>query len=340
MFVVTGRKEDVNAAKKEILSAAEHFSQIRAQRKGNLNGNGVGGPGPTANVPGQMTIQVRVPYKVVGLVVGPKGATIKRIQQDTNTYIITPSREKEPIFEVTGLKDNVLRARNEIEAHIAIRTGGVIDSTTGIASSASNSSSGDSEASSHEYSNDSPLMNSFVPATSIASFYKLDNDPFTAFSTASSRDNIITSSRTQDIFSFNLNHSSLTKDFTSSPPTTNGSKFGDIYSSLNTTLSTPIINNNDSNYIINSDANSSSLITTTNNSSSSTSPTNTTLNNCNGLDTFNGNTTLISNNATTVSGSCEKDEGIGESPTFDSVGAAVGTTSTSLWPDFGSFPIA
>jgi KH domain len=38
---------------------------------------------------------------VVGLVVGPKGATIKRIQQQMHTYIVTPSREKEPIFEVS-----------------------------------------------------------------------------------------------------------------------------------------------------------------------------------------------------------------------------------------------
>lgn len=54
---------------------------------------------------------------------GPKGATIKRIQQQTHTYIITPSRDKEPIFEVTGLPDNVETARNEIELHIASRTG-------------------------------------------------------------------------------------------------------------------------------------------------------------------------------------------------------------------------
>lgn len=49
-----------------------------------------------------ITLQVRVPYRVVGLVVGPKGATIKRIQQQTHTYIVTPSRDKEPVFEVTG----------------------------------------------------------------------------------------------------------------------------------------------------------------------------------------------------------------------------------------------
>lgn len=138
VFVVTGRKEDVNAAKNEILSAAEHFTHIRLQRKNNINGIGLvasvlpGQPGITNNqVPGQTTIQVRVPYRVVGLVVGPKGATIKRIQQTTNTYIITPSREKEPVFEVTGLPDNVEAARKEIEAHIALRTGGLLDSAVG-----------------------------------------------------------------------------------------------------------------------------------------------------------------------------------------------------------------
>lgn len=60
---------------------------------------------------------------LVGLVVGPKGATIKHIQQQTQTYIVTPSRDKEPVFEVTGLPDNVQSARKQIEAHIALRTG-------------------------------------------------------------------------------------------------------------------------------------------------------------------------------------------------------------------------
>lgn len=123
MFVVTGRKEDVIMAKREILSAAEHFSLIRASR------NKVA---PTNSIPchpGQTTIQVRVPYRMVGLVVGPKGATIKRIQQQTHTYIVTPSRDKDPVFEVTGMPENVDRAREEIEAHIAMRTAGSVDTT-------------------------------------------------------------------------------------------------------------------------------------------------------------------------------------------------------------------
>ncbi|KAF4113867.1 RNA-binding E3 ubiquitin-protein ligase MEX3C [Onychostoma macrolepis] len=123
VFVVTGRKEDVIMAKREILSAAEHFSLIRASR------NKVA---PTNSIPchpGQTTIQVRVPYRMVGLVVGPKGTTIKRIQQQTHTYIVTPSRDKEPVFEVTGMPENVDRAREEIEAHIAMRTAGSVDTT-------------------------------------------------------------------------------------------------------------------------------------------------------------------------------------------------------------------
>ncbi|XP_061872547.1 RNA-binding E3 ubiquitin-protein ligase MEX3C-like [Colius striatus] len=125
IFVVTGRKEDVAMAKREILSAAEHFSMIRASR--NKNGPALGGLPCTPNLPGQTTVQVRVPYRVVGLVVGPKGATIKRIQQQTHTYIVTPSRDKEPIFEVTGMPENVDRAREEIEMHIAMRTGNYIE---------------------------------------------------------------------------------------------------------------------------------------------------------------------------------------------------------------------
>ena len=133
VFVVTGRKEDVGAAKREIMSAAEHFSQIRASRRSQTAPGmvpGAGGP-PSPSAPGQVTIQVRVPYRVVGLVVGPKGATIKRIQQQTHTYIVTPSRDKEPVFEVTGSPENAEQARKEIESHIALRTGGgLMDQTT------------------------------------------------------------------------------------------------------------------------------------------------------------------------------------------------------------------
>ena len=127
IFVITGRPEDVSAAKREILAAAEHFTQIRASRRSstvNSPSNAFGSPTEENKV----TILVRVPYRVVGLVVGPKGATVKRIQQITNTYIVTPSRDREPCFEVTGSPENVERAKREIESYIALRTGGSLDS--------------------------------------------------------------------------------------------------------------------------------------------------------------------------------------------------------------------
>lgn len=131
VFVVTGRKEDVAVAKREILSAAEHFSQIRASRKNNNSSGGGGGGGtgnnttngPPTNCPGHITAQLPVPLKEVGLVVGPKGATIKRIQQQTQTYIVTPGRDKKPIFEVTGLPENVEKACQEIRSYLDRRTG-------------------------------------------------------------------------------------------------------------------------------------------------------------------------------------------------------------------------
>ncbi|XP_054707915.1 RNA-binding protein MEX3B-like [Uloborus diversus] len=197
VFVVTGRKEDVGAAKREILSAAEHFSQIRAQRKNNMNGSLA--PGPNSSIPGQTTIQVRVPYRVVGLVVGPKGATIKRIQQQTNTYIVTPSREKEPVFEVTGLPDNVETARKEIEAHIAMRTGGLPDSSSANGSTGSNSTSEDDDF--HVNGIERVFTTATVSTSNyVNSLYKSD---YSNSNTSVSRDsNNILTSRAQDIFTF------------------------------------------------------------------------------------------------------------------------------------------
>ncbi|XP_037079199.1 RNA-binding protein MEX3A-like [Pollicipes pollicipes] len=119
VFVITGRKEDVGFAKKKILAAAEHFSQLREARRQNP-----GGPAPALGPPkreGDVTVSVEVPYEFVGLVVGQKGATIKRIQQDTSTYITTPSRRHRPIFEVVGQPADVEQARQAIQMHISSR---------------------------------------------------------------------------------------------------------------------------------------------------------------------------------------------------------------------------
>ena len=121
VFIITGRPEDVSSAKREILTAAEHFTNIRAKRATSALSD-VGSNSFTD--PSRVSIMVRVPYRVVGLVVGPRGTTVKRIQQLTNTYIVTPSRDKDPAFEVRGSPENVAKAKAEIESYIALRTGG------------------------------------------------------------------------------------------------------------------------------------------------------------------------------------------------------------------------
>lgn len=172
-------------ARREILSAAEHFSQIRACRKNNLNGSMA--PGPPTNVPGQITIQVRVPYRVVGLVVGPKGATIKRIQQQSHTYIVTPSRDKEPVFEVTGMPDSVEHAKKEIEAHIAMRTGSLLDpeeTNNAVANAVSAHAYASVSGKQTEFGNggsSQSLENLFSGPELMSSFYKFNPTTFNGF---------------------------------------------------------------------------------------------------------------------------------------------------------------
>ena len=126
VFIITGRPEDVAAAKREVQAAAEHFTQIRASRKNSTSSNSTSNSLPrgvtlsppfgSPNDEHHITIRVRVPYQVVGLVVGPKGATVKRIQQITNTYIVTPSRDKEPCFEVSVHQIMLMQLREKLRA--------------------------------------------------------------------------------------------------------------------------------------------------------------------------------------------------------------------------------
>jgi len=112
-FLVTGTPENVSLVKEYILQQAQHFTDLRKQPllqsfKG---------------ISGQLvSLNVRVAKEFVGLVVGPKGKTIKKIQEDTHTHIVTPNYQKEPIFVVTGLQFDVERARDLMNQHIDQRT--------------------------------------------------------------------------------------------------------------------------------------------------------------------------------------------------------------------------
>ncbi|XP_043863008.1 RNA-binding E3 ubiquitin-protein ligase MEX3C isoform X4 [Drosophila mojavensis] len=258
VFVVTGRKEDVNKAKREILSAADHFSLIRASRKPSIDGSnsGISGSGKSGSLavgivaraqsgppclPGQITIQVRVPYRVVGLVVGPKGATIKHIQQETQTYIVTPSREKEPIFEVTGLPENVETARKQIEAHIALRTG----------NSAHGSESGTETLESHEYATLhtintlSQILNDDLNSDILSSIYTSDIAPSINYvdNSHSVIDNISSSSTANSIMPVhNLTKCFQTSDIVDLTPNVTSTTTTDR--NLTLTLSSTVIDHN------------------------------------------------------------------------------------------------
>lgn len=182
----------------------------------------------------------------MGLVVGPKGATIKRIQQQTNTYIITPSREKDPVFEVTGLPEDVDTARKEIEAHIAIRTGGVIGeggSGSGSVGTPEESSGSDS------FSNSSPslLLSSLEALNPFASTHQSlfsgygksnsssSSDPFGvqngvsssgAFSFGSAGSSLLSNSPTDSVFVSGGQIQPVNHHQMSGP----GTKFTDLYS--------------------------------------------------------------------------------------------------------------
>ncbi|KAH9518341.1 RNA-binding E3 ubiquitin-protein ligase mex3c [Bulinus truncatus] len=121
VFVVTGKEEAVLHVMEEIQSAAEHFTHIRASRNHHKSLGGLDANKPVSRE-GDVMIQVTVPYRVVGLVVGLKGQTIKGIQQDTDTFIVTPNRDRAPIFEIRGQPDNVERAKRMILRHIETRT--------------------------------------------------------------------------------------------------------------------------------------------------------------------------------------------------------------------------
>ena len=119
MFTICGDPGDVERAKLRIEEAAEHFTKIRQGR----DTQAMMAPqlGPNAVVR-----YVKVPLKYVGLVVGPKGHNIKRIQSETDTYIMTPARDKEPVFEIKGAPEKVAEAEKKVQMYIAMRTGGLI----------------------------------------------------------------------------------------------------------------------------------------------------------------------------------------------------------------------
>lgn len=115
VFVVKGRREDVNEAVKAIKSASDFFTSLDFQKEESLST-------AISSSRGQaIIVKFSIPEMYVGLVVGVKGCTIKEIEKQTKTYIQSPTMDSEPIFTITGSPKDCEKAMNFVSRYLALR---------------------------------------------------------------------------------------------------------------------------------------------------------------------------------------------------------------------------
>lgn len=101
VFKIGGTAQNVAKAVKEINEIVERLKSPQYRFGAFLSADGtMQGP--------RVTIEVRVPFKFVGLVVGFQGSTVMEIQHQSKTHIQTPAHGGQPIFEVTGELESCL----------------------------------------------------------------------------------------------------------------------------------------------------------------------------------------------------------------------------------------
>lgn len=112
IFSITGYRDQVNDAEREILKLVVHFENLRnKEKKDNKLPDGF------------VRRNVRVSGKHVGLIVGKNGKTIQRIKRLTHTEIKTPDKGTAPIFVIEGLACDVDRAGQLITDEVDKKTG-------------------------------------------------------------------------------------------------------------------------------------------------------------------------------------------------------------------------
>ncbi|KAL8610720.1 hypothetical protein ACOMHN_016703 [Nucella lapillus] len=113
IFTVTGVKDKVLIAAQEIREMAAHFTGIRDARR------------PRPNNPNEVHLKMPLETGLVGLVVGTRGATIKKIQEESGAYIVTPNRNENEnhisTFSIRGQPHEVKKAEALIKEHINSR---------------------------------------------------------------------------------------------------------------------------------------------------------------------------------------------------------------------------
>ena len=54
-------------------------------------------------------------FTIIAVTINITGCKIKKLRGETNTYIKTPVRGEPPMFVITGRKEDVMRAKREIQ---------------------------------------------------------------------------------------------------------------------------------------------------------------------------------------------------------------------------------
>lgn len=106
VFELSGRKQNVEMAKELILKEEVAFSKSLYNRACNFKEGD------------RRMLNLYLPSRYIGLVVGKKGSSIKRIMEMSNTTIVTPKVNTINIFEVFGTHSQIQKAVELIKMHI------------------------------------------------------------------------------------------------------------------------------------------------------------------------------------------------------------------------------
>lgn len=113
VFIIKGRREDVNRIKQEILNTAKHFNHLRASKAAKIEN--------IVNANGSVCVRLHIPDRFVGLVVGRNGWFVKVLQARFNVHIETPKFELRTFFLIYGIEANVRKTIQAIMEHISMK---------------------------------------------------------------------------------------------------------------------------------------------------------------------------------------------------------------------------
>ena len=106
VFVLKGRKRNVQAAKERILMEAHNYSMALYNQARNYKDGE------------RRQVNIYLPARFIGLVVGKKGSSIKRIMEMSGADIVTPKVNTINGFKLFGTGPQIRAAVDHIKLHI------------------------------------------------------------------------------------------------------------------------------------------------------------------------------------------------------------------------------